>query len=218
MRKKLLFLVAAGVLAGCASSPPVPPAPEEATRRPVNAGLGIELQTCQANLANSRLALDEADRTGGALEQLGARCDRSGAARRAMGKAEGSGGTGPTANAVYILFFGYAAHEIRLSDGEIDRLVADARTAAAIQVRGRTDATRDNAFDNALAAGRANAVFSLLVGHGVDPSKIRLTYQGAGDAIAPSGDEKARALNRRAEVEIYRQPVEVVVLAGPEGQ
>jgi outer membrane protein OmpA-like peptidoglycan-associated protein len=219
MYRKGLLIVLAGALAGCASSPPAPPAPDESTRRPVNSNLGIELQGCQANLANTRLALDEtarnAERTGSAMAQLAAHCDRSPGGLAAPGASATASGR---ANTVYVLFFGYAQREIRLSEDDVNRLVVDARSASGIQVRGRTDATRDNAYDNALAAGRANAVFSLLVGHGVDPAKIRLTYQGFGDTISPNTDEKTRALNRRAEIEIYRLPPEVVIFANRDAQ
>ena len=217
MHRKMLAIIVGAALVGCASTPPPVPVPDEATRRPVNAGMGIELQGCQANLANTRLTLEEtvrnAERTGSAMAQLAAHCDADASPKRVIGKPGSVGAAGPTANGVYILFFHYAEHEIRLTDDEVERLVADARTASAIQVRGRTDGNHDNAFDNALAERRANAVFSLLVGHGVDPNKIRLTYQGYGDGISPNTDEKTRALNRRAEIEIYRQLPEVVVFA-----
>ena len=214
MNAKMLSIIVAGALAGCASSPPAPPAPDESTRRPVNSGLGIELQSCQANLSNTRMALDEtarsADRTGSAMAQLAAHCGSASAGTAAPGGTSAASGR---ANTVYVVFFKYAEHEIRLSEDELNRLVVDAKSASSVQVRGRTDATRDNAFDNALAARRANAVFSLLVGHGVDPGKIRLTYQGQGDTMSPNTDEKTRALNRRAEIEIYRAPPEVVIFA-----
>jgi len=217
MRKKLLTICIATLLAGCAAAPPAPPVPDENTRRPANSSVGIELESCQANLANTKISLEESQRnavrTGAILAQTSMHSDA-----RPMGKAA-AGGTGLIllpGNIVYVLFFAYARDEIRLSEDEVNRLVMDARSAVAIQVRGRTDATRDNAFDSALAARRVNAVFSLLVGHGVDPSKIRLTYQGQGDTISPNTDEKTRALNRRAEVEIYRAASQVVMLAGRE--
>jgi len=220
MHRKMLAIIVGAALVGCASTPPPVPVPDEATRRPVNTGLGIELQGCQANLANTRLELEEtvrnAGRTGSSMAQLAAHCDADTSPKQVMGKPGSVGAAGPTANGVYILFFRYAEHEIRLTDEEIDRLVADARTASAIQVRGRTDGTRDNSFDNALAARRAHAVFALLVEHGVDPNRIRLTYQGYGDGISPNTDEKTRALNRRAEIEIYRQLPDVVVFASHE--
>ena len=57
--------VVAGCLCACAASPPAPPQPDESTRQSVNSAVGIELQTCEARLANSRLALEEATRYGG---------------------------------------------------------------------------------------------------------------------------------------------------------
>lgn len=103
-------------------------------------------------------------------------------------------------------------HEIRLSEDEVDRLVADAQAASSIQVRGRTDASLDKRFDTLLGARRANAVLALPVNHGVDPTKIRVTHQGQGDLIAPNTEGKTRALNRRAEIKMYRAPAQAVVL------
>jgi outer membrane protein OmpA-like peptidoglycan-associated protein len=199
MKTTGILVVLGTALAGCTSAPPAPPAPDEATRRPVNSGLGIELQACKASLAGARLALEE---------------DARAAERLLVAAPPGASGTaGGRTNTVYIVPFRYAEHEIRLAEEDVQRLVADAKAAVSIQVRGRTDALRENSYDNALAAGRANAVMALLMRHGVDPAKVRLTYQGQGDGISPYTDEKNRALNRRAEVEIYRLPVEVVILA-----
>jgi hypothetical protein len=61
----VLAIVLVGCLFACASSPPAPPQPDESTRQPVNSSVGIELETCEARLANSRLALEEATRYGG---------------------------------------------------------------------------------------------------------------------------------------------------------
>jgi outer membrane protein OmpA-like peptidoglycan-associated protein len=199
MKDLVRCLLLASVLGGCASAPPAPPMPDEATRRPANSGLGIELQTCQANLANSRLVLEEDARAAG-----------SQAAGLVSG---GAAATDAHANTVYIIPFRYAERQIRLSEEDVQRLVADAKLASGIQVRGRTDASRETGFDNALAAGRTSAVFALLVAHGVDPAKIRMTYQGQGDGIAPNIGAKSRALNRRAEVEMYRLPPQVVIFA-----
>jgi len=206
----------AGTVAGCASSPPPPPSPDESTRRPVNSEATVELQSCQANLTNTRLLLSEtsrnAERTGSAMAELAQRCAATpGTSSKPAGAATE---TAPVAraNTVYVVLFQYAKHEIRLSEDELNRLVIVAKGAASIQVRGRTDATRDNAFDSHLAARRAGAVLTLLVNHGVNPSKIRLTYQGQGDPMAPYTDENTRALNRRAEIEIYRTSPQVIVL------
>ena len=57
--------VFAGCLCACASSPPAPPQADESTRQAVNSVVQIELQTCEAKLANTRLALEEATRSAG---------------------------------------------------------------------------------------------------------------------------------------------------------
>ena len=210
MRSRTILVLLFGAISSCATSPPLPPSPVESTRRPVNSAASIELQTCQANLTNTRLRLDEASRSadhnGGATAQPAQQCNSA----KATIDGPKANVTGP--NTVYVVFFEYAKHEIRLSDEELDRLVSDARTATNIQVRGRTDAASDNAFDRQLASHRADAVLKLLVDHGVDPTRIRTTYQGQGDTLVTNSEEKIRALNRRTEVEIYRAPPQVLLL------
>jgi len=209
MRSRTILILLFGAICSCATSPPPPPSPDESTRRPVNSAASIELQTCQANLTNTRLHLDEtsrsAERSGSAIAQLTAQCTTATAPDRANAPPA-------QANTVYVVFFQYARHEIQLSEDAVDRLVADAKEATSIQVRGRTDADHDNPFDTLLSARRASAVLALLVDHGVDPTKIRVTHQGQGDLISSNTDKRMRALNRRAEIEIYRVPAQVVVL------
>ena len=210
MRSRTILVLLFGAISSCATLPLPPPYPDESTRRPVNSDAEIKLQACQANLTNTRLLLDEASRSAqgsaSAIAQLTAQCTY--ATRSDATKAQAA-----QANTVYLVFFQYARHEIRLSEDEITRLVADARAATSIQVRGRTDANHDNPFDTLLAARRANAVLALLAAHGVEPTKIRVTHQGQGDLIAPNADEKTRALNRRAEIEMYRMPAQVVAFS-----
>jgi outer membrane protein OmpA-like peptidoglycan-associated protein len=43
-----------------------------------------------------------------------------------------------------------------------------------------------------------------LVAAGVDPARIRATYQPAGDHVADNASAGGRGLNRRVEVELYR--------------
>jgi len=181
----------------------------------VNSAAVVELQSCQASLNNTRLLMSEtsrtAERTGSAMVELAQHCTAApGTPSNAASAAAATAAMTP-ANTVYVVLFEYAQHEIRLSEDEVNRLVLDAQSATSIQVRGRTDATRDNAFDSLLAARRAGAVLTLLVHHGVDPSKIRVTYQGQGDPMAPNTDAETRTLNRRAEIEMYRAPPQVVV-------
>lgn len=203
MKARLSCILFASVIfgstsTGCSSAPPAPASPDEATRRPVNTQADIALQSCQARLANAQLALAETAR--GAAAQPFAR----------SAAAASPGERAAQANTVYVVYFEFGRHEIELAGEDLGRLVADAKSAAGILVRGRTDAVRDSGFDRALAAARAQAVFNLLVAHGVDPARIRLTSQGQGDLIYGGGDEKIRALNRRAEIEIYRIAPELV--------
>ena len=43
-----------------------------------------------------------------------------------------------------------------------------------------------------------------LVAAGVDPARIRATYQPVGDHVADNGSDSGRSLNRRVEIELYR--------------
>ena len=51
---------------------------------------------------------------------------------------------------------------------------------------------------------RAAAVRDYLVAAGVDPARIRATYQPAGDHVADNVSAGGRGLNRRVEIEMYR--------------
>jgi len=48
---------------------------------------------------------------------------------------------------------------------------------------------------------------------GVDPARIRTTYQPIGDHVADNVSADGRALNRRVEIEIYRELPQVVAVS-----
>jgi outer membrane protein OmpA-like peptidoglycan-associated protein len=50
--------------------------------------------------------------------------------------------------------------------------------------RGRTDGCQDSPADSRIAKDRAEAVKDRLVGAGIDPARIRTTYQPSGDHAA----------------------------------
>lgn len=81
-------------------------------------------------------------------------------------------------------------------------LVAAARVAERVNVRGRTDARVPGADDPRIALARAVAARTFLVERGVEPGKIRVFAQPAGDFIAPARSEQGRVLNRRVEIEL----------------
>ncbi|WEF31458.1 hypothetical protein [Pseudoduganella chitinolytica] len=81
-------------------------------------------------------------------------------------------------------------------------LVAAAHAAERVNVRGRTDARVAGPDDPRIALARAVAARTFLIDSGVEPAKIRVFAQPAGDFIAPARSEQGRALNRRVEIEL----------------
>ena len=86
------------------------------------------------------------------------------------------------------------------------------RQSPLVVLRGRTDGTTDSPIESRIARERAAAVRDYLAAAGVDPTRIRATYQPAGDHAADNTAATGRAANRRVEVEVYRTaPVPVGV-------
>lgn len=88
------------------------------------------------------------------------------------------------------------------SPAVVPTLVASAKAADQINIRGRTDSRGAGPIDEKVALGRAMSAKSYLVAHGVDGNKIKVQSQGAGDYAAPNMTKAGRALNRRVEIEI----------------
>ncbi len=80
-------------------------------------------------------------------------------------------------------------------------LVASARSADRVTVRGHTDARVAGPKDPAIALGRALAARAFLIGHGVPADKITVSSQADGGFVAPHFTAVGRALNRRVEIE-----------------
>ena len=55
-----------------------------------------------------------------------------------------------------------------------------------------------------VARERSEAVRAYLVQAGVDPTRIRATWQPVGDNAADNASDGGRRLNRRVEIELYR--------------
>ena len=83
-------------------------------------------------------------------------------------------------------------------------VVEDAKASPLVMLRGRTDGTSDAPAESRIARDRAAAVRDYLVAAGVDPARIRATYQPAGDHVADNVSAGGRGLNRRVEIEMYR--------------
>lgn len=201
------------VLGSC-SSPPKPPTVDESSKRPANSALAIDLQVCRSDLQNTRIVSMESGRLAetatATLARVSAQQQAMAAARAAIPAAAPAA---PLANRVFTVHFGFGS--TRVVPGEVaSGLVEGARGAPLVLLRGRTDGTTDSAVESRIARERAGAVRDYLVGAGVDPSRIRTTYQAIGDHVADNASPVGRGLNRRVEIELYRA-LPVAVDASP---
>ena len=192
------------LLASC-SSPPKPPTVDESQRRPVNAQTAVELQVCKNDLHNTRLLATESGRlaesTAATLANLAAR-------QQILAAMQMSTGPQPQgqvqSNSVFTVRFDFGSTHVVVPADIAAALIADAKSAPLVLLRGRTDGATDTAAESRIARDRAVAVRDYLVAAGVDPARIRATYQPAGDHVADNGSATGRDLNRRVEIELYR--------------
>ena len=188
------------VLASC-SSPPKPPTVDESQKRPVNSQMAVELQVCKNDLQNTRLMATESGRvaetTAATLANLAAR-------QQILTAMQGAPGQQPKANSVFTVRFDFGSTRVVIPTDIAATLVEDAKASPLVMLRGRTDGTSDAPAESRIARDRAAAVRDYLMDAGVDPARIRATYQPAGDHVADNGSAGGRGLNRRVEIEMYR--------------
>jgi len=196
------------ILASC-SSPPKPPTVDESQRRPVNSQMSVELQVCKNDLQNTRLLATEsgrlADSTAATLANMAARQQllaamQAPAVPRALSQAQ----IQSQPNSVVTVRFEFGSTRVAIPADIAATLIADAKAAPLVLLRGRTDGTSDAPAESRIARDRAGAVRDYLVAAGVDPARIRATYQPAGDHVAENASTGGRGLNRRVEIELYR--------------
>lgn len=199
------FMLTLTLLASC-GSPPKPPSVDESSKRPVNSATAVELQVCKHELQNTRLLATEAtrlaDSTSATLASISAR-------QQAPLSLQAADGQLPPAkpaqgNSIYAVRFAYGSSRVDIPADAAQLLVAEAKSAPLVMLRGRTDGQADTLAESRIARARANAVRDYLVAAGVDAARIRATYQPTGDPVADNGSSSGQALNRRVEVEIYR--------------
>ena len=188
------------VLASC-SSPPKPPTVDESQKRPVNSQMAVELHVCKNDLQNTRLMATESGRvaetTAATLANLAAR-------QQILTAMQGAPGQQPKANSVFTVRFDFGSTRMVIPTDVATTLVEDAKASPLVMLRGRTDGTSDAPAESRIARDRAAAVRDYLVAAGVDPARIRATYQPAGDHVADNASAGGRGLNRRVEIELYR--------------
>jgi len=191
---------------GSCTSPPKPPSVDPATRRPVNVASEVELQVCKGELQNSRILASETTRRAetarSAAVRLGEQHSNGACSRRS------DAGT----NAVYTILFTFGSTDGLVPPSSASWLTGRARQAELIVARGRTDGEVETAAESRVARERAAAVRAYLVQAGIDPARIRTSYQPIGDHSANNSTAAGRALNRRVEIEIYGALPQLVAL------
>lgn len=187
-------------LASC-SSPPKPPTVDESQKRPVNSQMAVELQVCKNELQNTRLLATESSR----IAETTAATLANMAARQQLLAAMQSPAAQPVkANRLFTVRFDFGSTRVAIPPDVTAALVEDAKNSPLVLLRGRTDGTTDAPAESRIARERATAVRDYLVAAGVDPARIRATYQPVGDHVADNGSNTGRGLNRRVEIELYR--------------
>ena len=187
-------------LASC-SSPPKPPTVDESQKRPVNSQMAVELQVCKNDLQNTRLLATESGRL---AETTAATLANMAARQQILAAMQGPTGQQPKANSVFTVRFDFGSTRVVIPTDVAATLVEDAKASPLVLLRGRTDGTTDAPAESRIARDRATAVRDYLVAAGVDPARIRATYQPVGDHVADNASAGGRDLNRRVEIELYR--------------
>jgi len=194
------------VLASC-SSPPKPPTVDESQKRPVNSQMAVELQVCKNDLQNTRRLATESGRM---AEMTAATLANVATRQQMLAAMQAPTGQQPQvqANRVFTVRFDFGSTRVVIPPAVTETLVEDAKASPLVMLRGRTDGSSDAPAESRIARDRAAAVRDYLVAAGVDPARIRATYQPAGDHVADNASAGGRNLNRRVEIEMYRaQPV-----------
>ena len=196
MRSALPLIPMMLVLGSC-GSPPKPPTVDESLKRPVNSAMAVELQVCKSDLQNTRIVATESGRL---AETAAATLERVSARQQvivAMASA-------PQANSVFTIRFDFGSTRVVVPTDTASALIDNARAAPLVLLRGRTDGAIDSIGESRIARERAAAVRDYLVGAGVDPARIRATYQPVGDFAADNSSPSGQGMNRRVEIEVYR--------------
>ena len=203
-----LGLAPAALLLAACSSPPKPPTVDESQKRPVNSPMAVELQVCRNDLHNTRLLATEsgrlADSTAATLANLAARQQMLAALQAPAPPAPAAEAATPKPNSVFSVRFDFASTQVVIPAELARTLVEQAKAAPLVLLRGRTDGPGDSLAESRIARERAAAVRDWLAAAGVDPARIRATYQPAGDHVADNTSPGGRQLNRRVEIELYR--------------
>ncbi len=206
-RTGIATAILAVAIVSCSSTPPRPPDVDESGKRPANSAGAVELQVCRGELADARAQMSEARKlaegSSAALAQVTVEELRRIAGPPAPLQRAAAPARTPESNVVWALRFAFNSSRIDATAEELQRVVAAARSAAYVVVKGRTDSVMETPGESTIAQRRMAAMYDVLLKGGVDPHKIALQYQPVGDRVADNMTDEGRAANRRAEVELY---------------
>ena len=73
-----------------------------------------------------------------------------------------------------------------------------------LEVRGHTDSTGDDKYNQRLSERRANTVVTYLVKHGISPERLRSKGFGEKKPVADNASEEGRRKNRRTEFYFFK--------------
>lgn len=203
--KVLAPLIAAIVVCSC-SSPPKPPTVDEKNKRPANVAAVVELQACRGDLDSTRQLARDRARSAAASKATVDQLTRAQALTQLAAETARQ-------NSVYSFGFAYGSTKFKLDEAAEVRLLEQVREAPLVIVRGRTDGIADTAAESRIARQRAQAVEAWLLAAGIDPTRVRATWQSNGDHVADNSTLAGRSLNRRVEIEIYRTAPQLTFLS-----
>jgi hypothetical protein len=203
-------------LTACQSSPGLPTV-DDSQRRPVNQAAAIELQTCKAEASALPIELQTCKADASVLratlaETTAPQCGKtsstmaiaapvlagkSSAQQTGIAATEAPADRAPTRLAVFV----FEHNQTTLSVDEETRaaLVAAAQEAHTVHIRARSGGNADSGVDVQAARRRAEAAAALLRELGVPTAKLRVSWQGMGDAPVDA------ASGRRVELEFVQQ-------------
>ena len=111
----------------------------------------------------------------------------------------------PKPPARFILYFEHDSDKLTRESQALLQKVLDTirdRAPVDISVVGHTDTVGKKEYNCTLSLKRANAVASILLGKGVDPSVLHITSHGKNNPLIPTGDQVPEPRNRRVEITV----------------
>ena len=182
-RALLVAMAATAVfLASCSTQPP---RLNGRHRQPVNTAVPPATQPAVAQDANVEPPATSAPVSGPTPGQIVAITDAA-----------------PADTRVFRMHFASGRADFRVPSTMEPDLLALARSAQRVLVKGRTDGQAYSAGDEQVALSRALRARHYLIAHGVEATRIDVQFASAADYLAENTSSTGRAQNRRVEIEL----------------